>query len=277
MYNFGRINVKLTTVLRIAMLCVFLAGGAALFVKTAAAQCPDPGSVGYDGVSNTPVKPFQAKQVTTIVASSSDGTKVTTVHRSNVFRDSKGRIRHERRFYPGEHALSDNVPLQIWINDECGNAISLSPGSHTATIQKMVPAPQVSRQPVCREIDSNNIPDIGPAGKFEDLGHKSIDGVVIRGERSSYYSSEQAKLAGAPPIQVYENWCSISLDTWMGSYSLTENPKQEITTVVSDVEQIEPDPALFEIPPGYKIEFRASPAPSRPNPAGNSSAPPTQP
>ena len=51
----------------------------------------------------------------------------------------------------------------------------------------------------------------------------------------------------------HENWCSISLDTPMGDYILDENPKREITTVISDMKQVEPELALFEIPEGCKI------------------------
>src|SRR4029077_7375073 len=98
-----------------------------------------------------------------------------------------------------------------------------------------------------------NPPQPGPEGKFEDLGHKLIDGFEVRGERTSYYTSVQAKLSGAPPIRVYENWCSILLDTQMGNYILNDNPKREITTVISDVRQVEPDPDLFEIPKDYKM------------------------
>jgi hypothetical protein len=39
----------------------------------------------------------------------------------------------------------------------------------------------------------------------------------------------------------------------MGSYILNDNPKREISTVVSDVRQVDPDPGLFEIPKDYKI------------------------
>jgi hypothetical protein len=54
-------------------------------------------------------------------------------------------------------------------------------------------------------------------------------------------------------VRVFENWCSVSLDTKMGHYILDDKPRREITTVISDIRRIEPDPALFEIPEGYKI------------------------
>jgi hypothetical protein len=116
-----------------------------------------------------------------------------------------------------------------------------------------------------------NPPYSGPEGKIEDLGHKFIGGVEVRGERISYYSSPQAKLYGAPPVRVYENWCSISLDTPMGNYILDEKPKREITTVISDIKQVEPELALFEIPEGYKI-IRADQSTPASNAKGSQSA-----
>jgi hypothetical protein len=187
-----------------------------------------------------------------MVTYGSDGTKHEVVTKSNLFRDSRGRIRIER-FYDGTENPSEIVPTDVWIDDNCGTSVSLLPARQTAKISKWVSPVKVSDLPFCREIDLKNPPQTGPEGTFEYLGHKLIDGVKIRGERESYYSSAQAKLSGAPPVHVFENWCSISLDTPMGDYILDEKPKREITTVISDIRQIEPDSALFEIPEGYKI------------------------
>jgi hypothetical protein len=116
--------------------------------------------------------------------------------------------------------------------------------------------------PCCQEIALKNLPYTGPEGKFENLGHKLIDGVEVRGERISYYSSIGAKSSGAPPVRVFENWCSTTLDTPMGNFILNDKPKREITTVISDVKQIEPDPELFEIPERYKITRADQSAPA---------------
>ena len=235
-----------------AIIRFLLCLGMAFATEVAVAQCPSRGTVVDEEVSNAQGKPYQAKQVRTIVTYSSDGTKHIVVTKANLFRDSKGRIRQER-FYDGTDDPSENVPTDIWIDDNCGTSVSLLPTRQTAKITKVVSPVKVSDQPCCQEIDLKNPPYTGPEGKVEDLGHKFIDGVEVRGERISYYSSARAKLAGASPIRIYENWCSTSLDTRMGDYVLDEKPKREITTIISDVRQIEPDSALFDIPEGYKI------------------------
>jgi hypothetical protein len=237
---------------RRGLILILLGLGITVTAERTIAQCPNRGTVADDEVSNSKGKPYQAKEIQTIVTYGSDGTKHVVVSKSNLFRDSKGRVRVER-YYDGTDDPSEIVPSDILIDDNCGTSVNLVPAWKTAKISKWVPPVKVSERPSCEEIDLKNPPQTGPQGKFEDLGHKLIDGVEVRGERISYYSSAQAKLSGAPPVRVFENWCSISLDTLMGDYILDDRPKREITTVISDIKQIEPEPELFEIPEGYKI------------------------
>jgi hypothetical protein len=249
------------------LLCV----GTAFATEVAVAQCPNRGSVMDEEVSNAQGKPYQAKQVRTIVTYRSDETKQTVVIKSNLFRDSKGRIRQER-FYDGTDDPSENIATDIWIDDNCGTSVSLVPAQQTAKITKVVIPVKISDQPCCQELDLKNPPHTGPEGKFEDLGRKFIDGVEARGERISYYTSAQAKQSGGPPVRVYENWCSISLETRMGDYILDDKPKREITTVTSDIKQVEPESALFEIPEGYKIIHADKSAPASNANGGHSAA-----
>lgn len=224
----------------------------AFIVDVAAAQCPMRGTVGVDEVSNAKGKPYEAKEIRMFATYGKDGQKDMKVTKSNLFRDSGGRIRIER-FFDGTADPLENVPADILIDDNCGTSVVLLPSQRTAKVTKMVPSQRISEQPPCQEIDQKNPPYAGPDGRVEDLGHKLVDGVEIRGERISYYSSAQAKQSGTPAVRVFENWCSISLETHMGGYILNDQPKREITTVISDIRQVEPDATLFEIPKEYKI------------------------
>ena len=223
-----------------------------LDVDVATAQCPARGTVVVEDVSNAQGKPYQAREIRTIATYSNDGQKLVKVVKEKLFRDGGGRIRIER-FYDGTDDPPESVPMDIEIDDNCGTSVSLLPRQQIAKVSKMAPPQRVSNRPRCEEVDLKNPPYTGPEGKSGNLGHKVVDGVQVRGERTSYYASVEAKLSGAPPVRVYEEWCSILLDTPMGSYVLNDQPKMEITTVISDVEQVEPDPALFEIPKEYKI------------------------
>lgn len=223
--------------------------------RVTSAQCPNRGTVVVEDVSNTQGKPYEAKEIRTVVTYRSDGAKQILVTKAKLFRDGKGRIRVER-YYDGTSDPSEETPTDILIDDNCGTAVTLRPSLKTAKVQGMASGPQVSDRPYCEEVDLKNPAYSGREGQFEDLGHKFIDGIEVRGARNSEYSSAQAKLTGAPPIRVYEIWCSVLLDTPMGNYILTDNPKREITTVISDVRQVEPDPNLFEIPKDYKVVSR---------------------
>lgn len=220
--------------------------------QPAMGQCQGSSAIGFNGVNTVEGKPFQARQITTIVTYRGDGTKDVKVVKANLFRDSKGRVRVER-FMDGTENPSEVEPTDILVYDNCGTSFSLLPSSHTGKITTMSFPAKGSDPPFCKEIDPENLPNPGPQGKFENLGHKFIDGIETRGERTSFYASVEAKLSGAAPIVITEYWCSKILDTPMGNYGLTDKPKLEVRTEVSDVRQMEPDPELFEIPEGYKI------------------------
>ena len=234
------------------------------------AQCPLVGAIGFEGITSVEGMSFQAKKIMTIVTTGNDGAKRTQATKSHVFRDAKGRVRIER-FYDGTDNPLERVPGQIIIYDNCGASVSLLPSQRTAKIQKMPAHLKGSDQPNCKDFDPNKLPQPGAKGKFEVLGHKVLDGVEIMGWRTTYYSSVEAMSSGAPPVEISERWCSTTLDAEMDSFSLSQNPKMEITTVVSDLKRIEPDPALFDIPEGYKItgaDESAKPPVSKDAPAG---------
>ena len=232
---------------------ILIAGSLLMILAPAStlAQCA-PSGIGFEGITSVGGLPFQAKKVMTIVTTENEGTKRTRVTKSHVFRDTQGRVRIER-FYDGTEDPLESVPRQILIYDNCGTSVSLLPAEQTGKIQKLPNRLNRSNLPNCREFDPNQLPQPGPKGKFEILGHSQLDGVEIMGWRATYYRSAEAMSSGEPPTEVTERWCSTTLDAEMGEFSLSQNPKMEIRTVFSDLKRIESDPVLFEIPKGYKI------------------------
>jgi hypothetical protein len=239
------------------------------FVPAAArAQCPEVGVIGFDGlVASAKGKPFQARAVYTIVTYRSDSTKSVMVIKSNIFRDAEGRVRIER-FYDGSDHPLDSNPSQVMIFDNCGTTYNLAPDSHTIKVFKHHSVPN-SPHAYCQLLDLNHLPDPGPKGTFEILPPKTIDGVKAQGERTTIYSSVEAKLSGAPPVGIQEFWCSPELETPMGSlsFSLLDQPKRELTIEISDIRRIEPAPDLFEIPKDYTIARPSPSSPPQPAPA----------
>jgi hypothetical protein len=100
---------------------MLIAGGLGMICapRIARAQCPDTGTVDFNGVVAAEGKPFQAKEVTTIVTYGNDGTKHVQVTQSNLFRDSKGRVRVERFFDatedPREIVPSEMLGAQLFV------------------------------------------------------------------------------------------------------------------------------------------------------------------
>jgi hypothetical protein len=236
------------------------------------AQCASIDAIGFEGIASVAGLPFQAKKIMTIVTTGNNGANRSQVTKSHVFRDTNGRIRIER-FYDGTEDSPEGLPRQIIIYDydNCGTSVSLNPLQQTAKIQKTPANLNGPRQPNCKEFDPNKLPQPGAKGKIELLGHRMLDGVEIMGWRTTYYGSAEVMSSGAPPIEISERWCSTTLDAEMDSFSLSQNPKMEIRTVVSDLKRIESDPALIEIPEGYKIagaDERAKPPVPKDTPAG---------
>jgi hypothetical protein len=123
---------------------------------------------------------------------------------------------------------------------------------HTAKVRNIASANADSRRPYCHAIDAQNPPDPGPTAKFEDLGQKTIDGIEVRGSRTTDYRTMEARGAATNPTRIHEEWCSIALDNPIEFYSYSDNPKRKVTSVFKDI-QFDSDPHLFEIPSCYSI------------------------
>jgi hypothetical protein len=124
--------------------------------------------------------------------------------------------------------------------------------------QRMEPAPRSCAFALRLLIDTQNPPDPGPTAKFDDLGQKTIDGIEVRGSRTTDYRTMEARRAATNPTHIHEEWCSIALDNPIEFYSYSDKPKREITSVFKDIQIVDSDPHLFEIPSGYSITEMAN-------------------
>ena len=234
------------TLLSLAVCCLLTVAAASTL-----AQCPDTGTMVFNQVNSIAGSPFQAKQVTTIVTYADDGSKTTSIVKANLFRDSKGRVRVERFINVPDN--SSDTATDILLYDHCGNSYSLRPSLHTGRWQTFTPAANAPHQPYCRDPNPHLVINPGPTRTFEDLGSKLIDGVSAHGTRTTEYASASDKSTGGPPTHIYEHWCAKSLDNLVQSYSLTDNPKREVTIAITEIKLDEPDASLFTVPEGYKL------------------------
>jgi hypothetical protein len=86
----------------------------------------------------------------------------------------------------------------------------------------------------------------------EPLGSKTIEGVLAEGHRNTTTWPVGAFGNDRPVTTVNEEWMSRELG--MNVLSTTSDPRSgEATTRLLNISRAEPDPSLFEPPPGYEI------------------------
>lgn len=193
------------------------------------ALCQDP----HDYVPNLP---YTAQIVGTGFETLADGTRVRYEDRVVKMRDSQGRTRIET---PG--VVNLYVPLQRQF-------IQLLPGRKTASVMTYsVPVPTHGQ-------------DLGKT-TTESLGGRLINGVSAEGTRITrvlpFYGGR-----GPDIVYVEEKWVSPDLKiTVLARGTTTTNPGEETTTEIRELDRSEPDPALFEIPTGYRVVVKCRTAP----------------
>jgi hypothetical protein len=92
-----------------------------------------------------------------------------------------------------------------------------------------------------------------PETQAEDLGTQMIEGVTARGRRTTQTWPVDSVGNDRPIVSVHENWFSDQLGGMM-VLSKNDDPRYgETTTALKNINLSEPDPALFQPPPGYQI------------------------
>jgi hypothetical protein len=227
--------------------------------------------INYVGVES--YNPFTAELVTTSTFSASEGAQKTKIRREYVARDSRGRIRFEKREVghpagdPKTITLETPEGRQFTVTREeygtlirifdhpAGTATSIQPGMRIATVTK-IGSVAPTRQP-SRSFSRAYLP--GPGAKistqliFEPLGEREIQGIQATGVmRTSMGKDEDGDFKGKPVRQV-ELWFSDSLGVKLLTITRDMKTGDEDRAEVVAIKAGEPDPAIFEIPEGYVI------------------------
>jgi hypothetical protein len=94
--------------------------------------------------------------------------------------------------------------------------------------------------------------------EVEKLGQETIDGVYAEGERVTTVIRAGTRGNARDITVVTERWRSPDLGIEV--LSKTTDPRGDTTTEIKNLSRTEPDPALFQVPPDYKLQ-----APQQPN------------
>jgi hypothetical protein len=235
--------------------------------------------------------PYYAEEVDDHVQTLADGTHISISQPGvKTYRDSMGRTRTERHPFTHQMEPSENTsnePTVIEINDPVAHVkyvFSLDePVAHrqklptdeprvaspkAPTIQSTLgvssgatasvfkgPAPDAAKcldkKPTAKPRAASEKP--APQTSTEDLGTQIIEGVSAEGRRTTTEWPVGSMGNDRPIITTYENWRSPDLQEIILSKS--DDPRNgEHTHKLVNVSRSEPDPSLFEPPPGYTIK-----------------------
>jgi hypothetical protein len=210
------------------------------------------------GVFVTPIPnvPLLAVVNTQSIEIIPNGTTLNRKTLSAIARDGHGRIFNERRpLIPASETETPPV-LSIHVYDPQTRTNTFIDPQNRVAWQSTLNRPPSSVPP-----EAGSIPLVGGTRanqyiKEEDLGARKMEGVDVHGTRDTQTIPAEAN-GGKEIIVVDEYW--YSEDLRLNMLAIHKDPRTgEQTTTVTQLDRSEPDPAIFEIPSGYKIVQRGA-------------------
>lgn len=229
--------------------------------------------------------PYSATITNASVQTLADGNRIVQTSTGSTARDSQGRTRQDTVLPPIANLSAANAPHLVFIHDPVAQA-SYSLNLTDKTAHKMPPLPPLSAVPAggggttvtMRVGDGNGAPlpppDEMPAtvtgpgpGVFfekhivaeergqvstEDLGSQTMEGVLVKGTRTTH-TIPAGQIGNEAPITIVsEVWTSAELKTVI--YSKRSDPRiGEQTFRLTNIVRAEPNPSLFAIPADFRI------------------------
>lgn len=228
--------------------------------------------------------PYSGKETTVAVRTFSDGTEVTQVFETLLWRDSQGRTRQEmirhneaggefrsviitdlvdgvyRKWETGETSAKREVGIWSVPVGLRARAPAAQPNAITQPRLATAPSdPQATEQTIV--IAQSPVVEQSPANtgvQHEKLSPQFINGVWAEGSRTVRYipvdEGKNGEGKNGRVLQVVnELWISPELKIIVRH--VVDDPRTGLTTTdITDVALGDPDPALFEPPPGYALE-----------------------
>lgn len=225
----------------------------ALASRSATAQVHRPNqSPGTSGSLEDVIKdaPFSSDSITASDTIMPNGEHKRTVIHGRLCRDSQGRIYEDLGFRSsGESGTMP--PVQI-LDPVAHTHISLDPVRKEAAISDW------PRHPL--KLKSNGIPPHPDARqprqprtlKVEDLGTQLIEGLTVKGTRTTKTWSPEGKAVDPDNLTVMTNWFSEQLQITILS-EFNEGKRSGSQHKDVNIVRAEPDQSQFKIPPGYKV------------------------
>ena len=200
-----------------------------------------------------PNAPFTATLATEWARPMAEGGSVTIANTRHIARDSSGRVYQERwLLVPKGGEMKSRM-----------NAIQIAdPNSHTLyscmTFRKACDL--TTYRPAASD-EEPQTPQARPGPGVENLGAKNMFGVDLVGTRQTTTIKTGAVGNDRPIEIVLEYWHSQRLG--INLESVRSDPRiGKQTFTVTELESVEPEPALFSLPEGYQVVDRQSNPPA---------------
>ena len=187
-------------------------------------------------------KPYSADTVTRTVQTLADGNTIVRENSGRIYRDRSGRTRREQKI----EAMGPSSPMAV------GSFIVISdPVAKTDFI--LDPARKSLRKFERLETGQDTPKPLG-APRGEDLGERTIEGLVCHGERRTT-TIPAGQMGNARPLSIVsETWYSSAIDAIV--QSTTHDPRFGDTAyTLRNVTLAEPPANVFHAPADYTIEF----------------------
>jgi hypothetical protein len=199
----------------------------------------------------TPVAnaPFSAEIDIERAIINNDGSVIRLKNVRNIGRDSQGRVRNESREPVSASSRATPRLLHIHLYDpQTRISTDIDTGRHVyRTI--VLNHPPASEPPSLRFSAPDGQAPPNEFAKEEDLGTREIEGVAAHGIRQT--QTIPADAAGKEIVVTDEYW--YSADLRINLLIKHDDPRSGSKTMtVNGITRTEPDPALFEVPAGYK-------------------------
>jgi len=240
---------------------------------------------GAFGKVSSPVlgAPYSATTTNEHVQTLADGNRIVQTTTGSTARDSQGRTRQDTVLPAIGNLSADNAPHLIFIHDPVAHT-SYTLNLTEKTAQKM-PGVAVAGGSAAggtftmRVVDGNGAPPLPPPdavpttiaaegpdvffekhlitegqsqANTEDLGSQTMEGVLVKGTRTTH-TMPAGQIGNEQPITIVtEVWTSPDLKTVV--YSKRSDPRiGEQTFRLTNVVRGDPNPSLFTVPADFKI------------------------
>jgi hypothetical protein len=196
--------------------------------------------------------PFSATLATEWVKYAADGATMTFVNERHIARDAQGRIYQERWFLVPKNGSVKSAMNWIQISDPKQRTLyNCSMQKHICDLLVYDWADDAPLPPP-RKDSSGTLPNSEGNVTWEDLGSRSIAGIDTLGVRQTTIQNAGTMGNDQPLISTSEYWHSEQLG--INLQSIRTSPffgKQTFT--ITEITAADPDPQLFELPAGFKV------------------------